>query len=197
LTLRSVWKKLTSPTSRYPLGALLVVGALLGALGVLGFNYSMAATNTDEFCVSCHELADNALVEFQGTSHDVNRTGVSATCGDCHVPQQLFPKIWRKIRAAGEVYHHLMGTISTPEEYDEHRLWMATKTWNYMKAVDSRECRNCHNTTRWDVTAQSATARRYHTGALARGRTCIDCHKGIAHKLPRDIREDPGFRGSP
>ncbi len=175
----------------------MVAGGILGTLGVIGFNYSMDATNTDEFCVSCHELAENALVEFQGTSHDSNGTGVAATCGDCHVPKEFFPKLWRKIKATTEVYHHFKGTISTPAKYDEHRMWMATKTWDYMKAVDSRECRNCHSEARWDLAAQSAKAQEYHSGALANEKTCIDCHKGLAHKLPPGIREDGGFQGTP
>ena len=33
----------------------------MGAIGVLAFDFTMQATNTDEFCVSCHELRDNAL----------------------------------------------------------------------------------------------------------------------------------------
>jgi nitrate/TMAO reductase-like tetraheme cytochrome c subunit len=36
-----------------------------------------------------------------------------------------------------------------------------------------------------DFTRQSARAVQQHSTLLASGeRTCIDCHKGIAHKLP-------------
>lgn len=190
----TLWQKITSP-SRYALGTLVAAGVLLGVVGVLGFDIAMHETSTEEFCVSCHELEENALAEFKGTSHDSNGSGVAATCGDCHVPNEFFPKVWRKIRAAGEVYHHVLGTISTPEKYDEHRMWMATKTWSYMNAVDSRECRNCHREDRWDLAAQSEKAQEYHSGSLARGKTCIDCHKGLAHKLPAGIGEDEQIEG--
>jgi cytochrome c-type protein NapC len=195
LRIRSLLKWVSSPSSRYALGTLVAAGLVLGVVGVLGFDASMAATNSDEFCVSCHELADNAGREFEGTSHHTNRTGKGAGCGDCHVPKEFGPKMWRKIRAVGEIYHHIKGTIDTREKYDEHRMWMASKTWAYMNSTDSRACRNCHDEARWNLELQSEKAQEYHDGPLAKGKTCIDCHKGLAHKLPPDIREDEQVEG--
>ena len=192
---RNLYDKLTTPSSRYALGALVFVGVALGVLAVVGFDVTMAATNTNEFCLSCHELAENAGKEFEGTSHHTNASGLQATCSDCHVPHEFVPKMVRKIRAVGEVYHHLKGTIDTPEKYDEHRMWMATKTWEYMNARDSQECRNCHDGDAWKLELQSEKAKEYHDGPLAKGKTCIDCHKGIAHKLPPGIREDAQIEG--
>ena len=180
---------------RLALGTLIAVGAVLGVVGLLGFNASMKATNTNEFCLSCHELAENAGREFEGTPHHTNRTGTQATCGDCHVPREFFPKILRKLQAAGEVYHHLLGTIDTPEKYDKYRMTMASKTWATMNGNDSHNCRYCHDEGRWSVEAQSEKARKYHVGPLAKGKTCIDCHKGLAHKLPPGIREDSEIEG--
>ena len=191
----SLLQKVTTPSTRYALGTLVFAGILLGAVGMVGFDFSMEATSTNDFCLSCHELADNAGREFVGTSHHTNASGKQATCSDCHVPKEFFPKMWRKIRAAGEIYHHIKGTIDTPAKYDEQRMWMASKTWAYMNEVDSRECRNCHDQSAWDLELQSDKARQYHTGALAKGKTCIDCHKGLAHKLPPSIREDEQLEG--
>ena len=36
---------------------------------------------------------------------------------------------------------------------------------------------------------------QYHDGPLAKGKTCIDCHKGLAHKLPDGIVEDEQLEG--
>jgi cytochrome c-type protein NapC len=177
------------------MGTLVGVGVVLGSMGVIAFGASMEATNTNDFCLSCHELADNAGKEFEGTPHHSNASGKQATCGDCHVPREFGPKMWRKLRAVGEIYHHLKGTIDTPEKYDEQRMWMASKTWAFMDASDSRECRNCHDEKAWKLEQQSEKARQYHTGSLAKGKTCIDCHKGLAHKLPPGIREDAQIEG--
>ncbi len=193
--IRATFRTLTTPSRRIAAGVLVLVGLIFGAFGMTAFDATMHATNTDAFCVSCHELRDNALEEFVGTPHHTNASGKVAGCGDCHVPKEFVPKMMRKFRAAGEVYHHLLGTIDTPEKYDEHRLWMAKKTWAFMNARDSQECRNCHDTASWDLELQSLKARNYHSEALSRGKTCIDCHKGLAHDLPPGILEDEQLEG--
>jgi cytochrome c-type protein NapC len=53
-----------------------------------------------------------------------------------------------------------------------------------MKRNDSQECRNCHNFEYMDFTEQGRRAVATHSKAFTEGRTCIDCHKGIAHQLP-------------
>jgi cytochrome c-type protein NapC len=54
-----------------------------------------------------------------------------------------------------------------------------------MKANNSLECRNCHEFEYMDFTRQSKRAADKHSTVLESGeKTCIDCHKGIAHKLP-------------
>ena len=54
-----------------------------------------------------------------------------------------------------------------------------------MKANNSLECRNCHEFEYMDFTRQSPRASNMHSRYLGNGeKTCIDCHKGIAHKLP-------------
>ena len=91
--IRSLWQTIAKPSSRYALGTIALVGLAVGAVGVLAFDYSMEATSTDEFCVSCHELEENALAEFIGTSHHTNASGKVAGCKDCHVPKEFGPKM--------------------------------------------------------------------------------------------------------
>ncbi len=167
-----------------------VFGATLGAavffmvFGVLmwgGFNWGMEATNNMEFCISCHEMQENVYAEYKGTIHDANRSGVRAGCPDCHVPRPWVHKIVRKIQASNEVYHKLMGTVDTPEKFNEHRLTMARRVWQAMKSTDSRECRNCHDWSTMNPEKQKPRARNQHLFAMENGNTCIDCHKGIAH----------------
>lgn len=67
----------------------LIFGTTLGVaiffiiIGVIlwgGFNTGMEATNTMDFCISCHEMEENVYQEYKGTIHDTNRTGVRAGC---------------------------------------------------------------------------------------------------------------------
>jgi cytochrome c-type protein NapC len=37
---------------------------------------------------------------------------------------------------------------------------------------------------------QKQRARKQHQNAQTDGSTCIDCHKGIAHKKPKGMKED-------
>ena len=63
--------------------AVFVGGALFWGL----FNWSLEITNTESFCISCHAMKEYAYQEYSGTAHHNNRTGVRASCPDCHVPR--------------------------------------------------------------------------------------------------------------
>ena len=185
------WAALKRPSARYSLGALLGGGFILGIIFWGGFNTAMEQTNKLSFCISCHEMKDNVYQEYRNTIHYANRTGVRATCPDCHVPKDWMHKVVRKIRASNEVFHWLLGTIDTRQKFQSHRLELAKHVWASMKATDSRECRNCHNYEAMDYEAQSRRAVPQHMKGFEDGKTCIDCHKGIAHELPDMSGVDP------
>ncbi len=155
-----------------------------------GFNLSMDMTNTESFCVSCHEMKDYVFEEYKETHHYSNRTGVRATCPDCHVPKVWIYKVMRKVQATNELYHKAMGTINTPEKFEANRMEMAERVWRVMKKTDSRECRNCHKFDYMNFEKQDRRSARKHKKAVDKGQTCIDCHKGVAHKLPEGYEED-------
>jgi cytochrome c-type protein NapC len=178
------------------LGRFSVITIAIGAFifGIMfwgGFNWAMEATNTETFCISCHEMEENVYREYKNTIHYSNRTGVRATCPDCHVPKEWHHKIVRKIRASNELLHKALGSIDTPEKFEAKRLELATHVWDAMKKTDSRECRNCHDFKSMDYMAQGRRARDRHIVAFEEGQTCIDCHKGVAHSLPDMRSVDP------
>ncbi len=146
------------------------------------FNTVLDATNSLYFCVSCHEMESTVFQEYKTTVHYNNRSGVRAICSDCHVPHPWIYKMKRKIEASAEIYHKIVGTVDTVEKFDAHRLEMAKRVWDVMKSTDSRECRNCHSFEAMLPEAQKPRANGQHTSAMKDGGTCIDCHKGIAHK---------------
>jgi cytochrome c-type protein NapC len=155
-----------------------------------GFNTVMEATNTKDFCVSCHEMEAFVYEEYKGTIHDVNRSGVGAVCSDCHVPRDWTHKMIRKVKASKELWGKVTGKINTPEKFEKHRLSLAMNEWERMKATDSRECRNCHDFESMMPEFQKPRARAQHMNAMTTGQTCIDCHKGIAHSNIRDRADD-------
>ena len=198
--LKEYWGILRRPSVHYSLGFLTLGGFIAGIIFWGGFNTALEATNTEQFCISCHEMRDNVYVELQDTIHYSNRSGVRATCPDCHVPHQWTDKIARKMQASKEVWGKIFGTISTREKFLEKRRELAEHEWARLKANDSLECRNCHNYDYMDFTRQSVRAQNMHSTYLAdKSKTCIDCHKGIAHKLPNippgELSSVPGLNG--
>lgn len=179
------WRSFWLPSVRYSFGSLLIVGGLLGVLFWGGFNWAMELTNTETFCISCHEMKNNVYKEYTETIHFTNRSGVRAICTDCHVPKEWIHKVVRKVKATNELYHKVVGSVDTQEKFEAKRLDLAKRVWATMKATDSRECRNCHDKESMDFQKQQSRASDRHEEAFEEGKsTCIDCHKGIAHKLP-------------
>ena len=158
--------------------AVTVGGVIAGTVGVV-------MTGTEEFCsTACHSMNIPAA-EFKDTIHDVNRTGVRATCSDCHLPHHsVVAKLVKKTEAGiKDIYGEITGVINTKEKYEKERHRMAVQVWTEMKRNDSRECRHCHTTAKMDPERQSEAAKKKHE-SLKTGMTCIDCHAGIAHTEP-------------
>lgn len=177
-----------SATKWRVLRALLALLALVAMAGVIGgFTTAVEATNTIEFCTSCHDMSYN-LEEYKKTVHYSNPSGVRAMCSDCHVPKKnWFSEMHRKVIAASDVWAEVIGTIDTKEKFEAKRMEMAKREWARMKESDSIGCRNCHSFEGMDIEGQVKGARNQHTQAAmaGSGKTCIDCHKGIAHRLPK------------
>ena len=184
------WRFFWRPSTKIGWGALVIVGAVGGVIFWGGFNTFMEHTNTLEFCVSCHEMEQTVYQEYKKTNHYTNRTGVRVICSDCHVPKDWTAKLVRKVRATNELFHKLIGTIDTPEKFEANRLAMAERVWASMESSDSRECRNCHSFQAMNLDVQGRRPQKKHTEAMEDGKTCIECHKGVAHKLPESEEVD-------
>ncbi|EGR0515649.1 NapC/NirT family cytochrome c [Vibrio cholerae] len=179
--LKAFWLRLSSP-SKAAVGVVLLMGFVGGLLFWGAFNTGMEATNSEDFCSGCHAPI---VAEIQETIHYSNRSGVRAICSDCHVPHEWTDKIVRKVQASKELVAHFIGTIDTPEKFQARRAHLAEREWARLKKNDSLECRNCHQFNYMDFSEQSSRAAKQHSTALASGeKTCVDCHKGIAHNLP-------------
>jgi cytochrome c-type protein NapC len=172
--------------SRHSTAFLLVAGILGGIVIWGGLNTGMEWTNRTDFCISCHEMKI-PFEELKKTVHYKNRSGTSVSCADCHVASSKHPldyarKMTMKVLAARDVVGHLLGTVDTPEKFEAYRLTMAKRVWARMQETDSRECRNCHDFGTMDPEKQKDRSVVKHEGAIEDGKTCIECHKGIAHK---------------
>jgi cytochrome c-type protein NapC len=180
-----VWLRLRrlllAPSARFSLFTLLAAGGVIGAVSLFGVDYALHATSTDEFCSGCH--ANDATKEWRESAHHNNRAGLVAGCSDCHLPREFAPKMLRKAKAVKEVWGRLTGVIDTPEKYEAHRLAMAESEWARLRANGAQECRNFHHPESMADKDKSYVG-PLHKSALAGGKICIDCHKGVAHRAP-------------
>jgi len=187
--IKKCWGWFWTPASRVALGVLVLFGFGGGIIFWGGLHTAIEATNTIEFCVSCHEMEQLVYPEYKETIHYANASGVRAICTDCHVPKEWGPMMVRKFQATGEIWAKIIGRVDTPEKFEEHRWQLANRVWDTMLANDSQECRNCHDYDAMNFELQSRRSRVKMQEGHEQGKTCIECHRGIAHKLPRDPNE--------
>jgi cytochrome c-type protein NapC len=182
---RRYWDTIRRPSVHYSLG-FLTLGGFIGGIVFWGaFNTAMEATNTEKFCTGCHEMRDNVFAELKSTIHYTNRSGVRATCSDCHVPHDWTDKMARKMQASKEVWGKIFGTIDTREKFRDKRLELAQHEWARFKANDSLEVPQLPQLRVDGLHAPERRAQAMHSTYLAsKEKTCIDCHMGIAHRLP-------------
>ena len=171
--------------------ALFCTGALFGILLWGGLHTVLDMTNSLGFCTACHEMQP-VYEEYKKSSHYTNAAGVRAICSDYHVPRDWLPMMVRKIKATNELYHKAMGSIDTVEKFEAKRLQLAERVWASMQETDSRECRNCHAWEYMDFHKQQRRSVEKMQPVVENntGETCIDCHKGLVHKLPDDYERD-------
>ena len=89
---KTIWETLTRKCEtcsrvRLGIGVAVVVVMFSGFMMIVGAA-GLAWTNTEAFCIGCHEMRDNVYAEYKDTIHSVNRSGVRAICSDCHVPRE-------------------------------------------------------------------------------------------------------------
>ena len=91
----SNWQRLWQQRKKWYLLYMPVGGLLMFVAGVIfwgGFNTALEATNTEEFCISCHEMRDNVYQEYKETIHYKNPAGVRA---GLHHPGPAAGDLWR------------------------------------------------------------------------------------------------------
>ncbi|MCK4950366.1 MAG: NapC/NirT family cytochrome c [Gammaproteobacteria bacterium] len=186
---RKQWAELYRYFVLHPYTAILSF-AMAGLIFWGGFNWCMTLTNSESFCISCHEMRENVYKEYKDTIHYSNRTGVRATCPDCHVPKEWVHMVRRKIGATNELFHKIIGSINTPEKFRAKRLQLSEYVWQNMEETDSRECRNCHNFNYMTLASQKKSSQRAHKRATENNLTCINCHMGIAHHIAEEFDKD-------
>jgi len=185
--LRRWWRALTTPSARWSVLALVVIGVVIGSAAIVGTQVMVNATGTNAFCSSsCHSMQWVAA-EWRQSGHAVNRTGVAAGCHDCHIPHAYPELLFYKAKAGiKDAIGEMRGVIDTEEKFKKERLRMAKSVWAEYKETGSANCRSCHAFSKDVLAKQKDFVQPMHEQVLAGAATCIDCHKGIAHTAPEE-----------
>ena len=181
----SLWRRLCTPSARWSVFALVVIGLLIGAGGTIGTQVMVAVTGSNEFCGgACHSMQWVAQ-EYKQSVHYANPTGIRAGCHDCHIPDHYPGLLWYKAKAGvHDAIEEMRGVISTEDKFKKERLRLAQFVWTEFKENNSANCQHCHQFSPEVVAKQQEFVRPMHQQFLANTATCIDCHKGIAHTAP-------------
>lgn len=180
-----LWRRVSTPSATWSVLALVVVGLIIGAGGVIGTQVMVAATGSTEFCGgACHSM-QRVTQEYRQSVHYANRTGMRASCHDCHIPDTYPKLLWYKAKAGiHDAIEEVRGTISSEDKFKKERLRLAQSVWAEFKENNSENCQHCHTFSADTLAKQQEFVRPMHQQFLARTATCIDCHKGIAHTAP-------------
>jgi cytochrome c-type protein NapC len=186
--LRRVLKALFSPSARWSVFALLVLGVGIGFASTVGTQVAVAWSGTNEFCgTACHSHAQFVYPEYKASVHGSNRTGVQAQCADCHIPHNYPAKLFYKAEAGiRDGIAEMRGVLSTKEKFEAKRWEMANHVWDEMKANNSANCRTCHTPAAMSSELQSKDAQKQHKKFTEGKATCIECHMGVAHVEPEE-----------
>jgi len=188
---RKRWLNFWQGGGRYTALWFMITGLFAGIFFSGAFASFLQYSNTMTFCISCHEMESTVFQEYQQTPHYKNPSGVRVTCADCHVPHEDWLRMAAyKVVRTKELFHHVAGTLDTREKFEAKRLELANAVWKEMESNDSKACRKCHSFEAMETRRQKPRAKTMHQAARGGGGTCIDCHRGLAHKPVEEPNKD-------
>lgn len=161
---------------------LLVVGAIVGAGGIIASVAVNRYTSGDAFCTSCHSMALVASdPHYVHSAHHANAEGVRVTCGACHIPAtnwfvETYTHAADGIRDAFAEATHDYGN---PAVWAARRVELAHEVRDEMRREDSVTCRSCHEAAVIEPTSEAGQAA--HALMREKHLTCIDCHINLIH----------------
>lgn len=185
------WRALFKPSAKYSVLALLVVGIVIGAIGFFATQQTLHATSTNAFCMTCH--AGHSLEqEVLQSPHGANSAGIVVQCQQCHIPQEPFAYLMKKIVVSKDIIGFMtIDGFETQDWLETNRKQQAELARDFLRSIDSSTCQNCHNRIYENPSPEmKKMAVRMHAMNFKKPadkrKTCVDCHRGVAHPYPKN-----------
>lgn len=131
-----------------------LLGAFIGIVAFVGTTSTLKATDTAEFCASCH-VYESTVTHFQESNH------ANLKCNDCHTPNDsMLAKYTYKAKSAlGHGYMYTVGTDKIPNV-----IHASAKS----KEVVEQNCISCHEPGLENIEHDAKDS-------------CVDCHRQVPH----------------
>src|SRR3972149_2541165 len=158
-----------------------VVLLSLGAVSVASIDFTDYIFSHNTFCGNvCHVMESTVYRELQESSHWNTRTGVRATCADCHVDGRLTLAMIDHFLGTGELFVNLTNDFSKPGSFEKFRPGAADRERFKFIENDGARCRSCH--VMEAIKPERVRGQNQHKEAVEKGITCILCHYNLVHK---------------
>lgn len=139
-----------------------------------GFWIGYKSTKKTEFCITCHPMK-YVYEEYKQSPHYKSRTGVTASCPDCHVTG-----FWEgQFAATRHIWAYFFNPVTDEKNWEERRPRLAKGVREWMLKNDSAPCRKCHKADHMEPINKGME--RAHKKMEGGKKTCIDCHYNLVH----------------
>lgn len=184
------WRAIFKPSAKLSVFTLVIIGGVIGAIAFYSGQVALHATSTDDFCMTCHS-GHTLRDEVMASSHGNNSAGIVVQCKDCHLPNEGFAYLRKKIAVSPDLWRFITNRDFSSQAYrDEHRADWIQLTHKYLRSIDSSTCSDCHSRIYDDpppdgMSRMAVNVHRFNANRDPGERqTCIDCHVGVAHPYP-------------
>ncbi|OIJ17588.1 nitrate reductase [Anaerobacillus alkalilacustris] len=142
-----------------------LVGVFIGIVGLAVTEGAINATDTPEFCASCH-VYERTITTFNNSNH------AALNCNDCHAPtdSKIAKYTFKGISAVSHGYMTTIGASKIPDV-----IHATAKS----REIIEKNCISCHEPGLQNISHD------------AKG-SCIDCHRQVPH-MSGDFRPDEWF----
>lgn len=174
----------------------------LGVVLVALTNHAVNWSSSDKYCgTACHSMMW-VTAAYHQSPHYVNRVGVRASCGECHIPydaghatatEYVKLLLFKADRGAKDVWYEAKGSIRTKEEWEKRRPALSNTFESYLTQHNYVTCRGCHSLQSFGG-SRSHMKLVIHQG-LAKGDAydCLQCHADIGHVYEQPSSKADGW----
>lgn len=169
-----------------------LAGLIIGGAAIIGLQAVNKLTSTDAFCANCHSMAHVAAdPAYQRSVHRAGPSGISASCGDCHIPRdnllrETYTHVAQSIR---DIAMEARFNFSDPAVWEARRAGLTEEVRSRMRDEDGVTCRSCHDGAA--VRPRTDSGRAAHALLRKGGVTCIDCHINLVHQSAAPVSNAP------